>query len=209
MIEDPAILAMTAACHRLAALGYGTSTSGNLSARLETDASLVALTPSGVGLGEVHPEDMAVMALDGRVLNEGRPTKEWEGHLEIHRKLADVCAVVHVHPCHAIACGMHLSPGRHIPSITPQFVMRCGRVPVISYHPPGSRALAEAIAAAAPGCRAILLQNHGVHTFAASFSKAIGILEELEENCRQWLLAGRDGHLLDENQIAGLLSRQM
>ena len=57
--------------------------------------------------------------------------------------------------------------------------------------------------------KAACLQNHGVVTFGADFRQALGTLEELEENCRLWLLAGGHGRLLDEHQVQELLGRRM
>lgn len=35
--------------------------------------------------------------------------------------------------------------------------------------------------------------------------KAVGILEELEENCRLWLLVRKEGHLLSEEEVSHLI----
>ena len=48
-----------------------------------------------------------------------------------------------------------------IPPITPYFVMRVGKLPLIPYFRPGDKALAHEIARNAAGHAAILLANHG------------------------------------------------
>ncbi len=191
-------------CHALAAKGLGTSTSGNVSAR---DADTVLLTPTGVALGDIAPGDLARMTLDGTVLGDSRPTKEAAFHLAIYRARPDVAVAVHVHPTHTIALSALLPAGddASIPPLTPQFVMRAGgAVPLIGYHAPGSQSLRDAVASACHGS-AMVLQNHGAVAFGATFARAVGILEELEENCRIRLLAGEHARHLDGNEIDELL----
>lgn len=205
------MVALAAACHRLARAGYGTSTSGNASVRLAgaDGAERFALTPTGVAMAEVAPENIAVVDAAGSPLNGRRPTKEWEGHLAIYRHQPATRAILHAHPSHAIAVSTLLEPGAFLPAVTPQFVMRCGLVPVIAYHPPGSAGLAAAIARHVGGHRALVLRNHGVHAMGPDLAQAFGALKELEENCRQWLLAGGRGATLGDTEVRALLGRKM
>jgi ribulose-5-phosphate 4-epimerase/fuculose-1-phosphate aldolase len=79
---------------------------------------------------------------------------------------------------------------------------------VLPYYAPGTEDLAEAVA----GCdaaRAMVLANHGVFAFADGFAGALGIVEEIEENCRAYLLAGGRGRTLTEAEVQALISRSM
>lgn len=197
-------LALT--CRALAQRGWGTSTSGNGSVRIGQN---VYLTATGMPLAEVTRRNLAHMRLDGKLLGSIRPTKEAFVHLAIYANCPDAAALLHVHPAHAVAASALLGRrfARYIPPMTPQFVMRAGRVSLVPYFPPGDLALAEAIRNC-PAKRAILLQNHGALAFAASPQQALGILEELEENCKVWLLSGGRG-ALTARQERLLLGRSM
>lgn len=195
------------ACHFLCSAGLGTSTSGNVSGRV---GDRIYLTATGTRLGDAEPGNLALMNLAGERLNEAKPTKEAGFHLAIYRSRPDVNAVLHVHPPCAIAAAATLpeEQDKIIPAMTPQFVMRAKRVPVLPYNAPGTKGLVDAIAACDAAC-AMVLANHGVVAYGPDFAKALGTLEELEENCRIYLLTGGRGRTLDENQVRELLSRSM
>ena len=55
----------------------------------------------------------------------------------------------------------------------------------------------------------MVLANHGVIAFADSFCGALGIVEELAENCRAYLLAGGLGRILAEAEVQALMSRSV
>ena len=192
------------ACHFLAQIGLGTSTSGNCSARV---GDRIHLTATGCALKDVAPDNLAITDLQGRRLNEIKPTKEIGFHLAIFEKQPTVNAIAHVHPAYSIVVSTLLTGD--IPAMTPQFVMRCGPVPVVPYHPPGSEELTRAVADCCAGRRALLLQNHGAIAFAENFPKALGILEELEENCKLWVLSRPNGRTLTDAEVAALRNRQM
>ena len=196
------------ACHFLSKIGLGTSTSGNCSARV---GDQIYLTATGCALADVTPDNLAVTDLRGNRLNDVKPTKEIGFHLAIFEKLPGVNSIVHVHPANGIVVSTLLDSAKRqeVPAITPQFVMRCGRVPVLPYHPPGSDELTGVVADSCTGRRTLLLQNHGAIAFAENFKKALGILEELEENCRLWVMSRPTGRTLNETEVAVLLNRTM
>jgi 3-dehydro-4-phosphotetronate decarboxylase len=205
MSEDMGPEQLVNACRRLADRGLATSTSGNLSCR---KGPAVFATPTGVSLGEVSAEALSRTDLGGQQIAGPKPTKEIGLHLAIYQAYSDVSAVVHVHPTHAVAVSTLLEAGAVLPSVTPQFVMRAGRVPVLPYVLPGSDRLGPWLAES-KAQKAVCLQNHGVVTFGADFQHALGTLEELEENCRLWLLTGGRGRILDDHEVTELLGRRM
>ena len=82
--------------------GYNVTIDGNMSVRLSADALLV--TPSGRHNGFLHPEDLIVVDLDGRVRRgEGRPSCELRLHTFIYRRRPDINAIIHVHSPYATA----------------------------------------------------------------------------------------------------------
>ena len=87
-------------------------TGGNVSAR-DPETGLVAIKPSGVRYGELTPESMVVVDLDGRIV-EGdlKPSSDTASHLYIYRHRPDVNGVVHTHSRYATAFA---AVGRSIP----------------------------------------------------------------------------------------------
>ena len=121
------------------------------------------------------------------------PTKE----ALLHRSVYDVRpkdgAIVHLHCTHAVAISC-LDPSCHhstettLPPITPYFVMRVGKLPLVPYFKPGDPKLADAIRDYAKGHRAVLLANHGPVVAGTSLSAASASIEELEETAKLHLL---------------------
>jgi ribulose-5-phosphate 4-epimerase/fuculose-1-phosphate aldolase len=99
-------------------------------------------------------------------------------------------------------------PEAILPPITPYFVMKVGRVPLIPYHRPGDPAVADLVAAAirsAAGAgapiRAVLLDRLGPNVWHDSPAAAMATLEELEETARLWLMTTPRPQPLDAAQI--------
>jgi ribulose-5-phosphate 4-epimerase/fuculose-1-phosphate aldolase len=83
--------------------------------------------------------------------------------------------------------------------------MRIGRLPLVPYHRPGDRALADAVREKAKQHHAVLLANHGPVVAGRSLEDAVYNAEELEETAKLFLLlSGRATRYLDAAQIADL-----
>lgn len=193
--------------NRLSEKGFGTSTSGNCSTR---DSEYIYLTPTGVSLGNIKRDNISISDNEGNHIEGPKPTKEAGLHRLIYKKLPAVSCILHVHPVYSIALSMKLiSKGIDLsPSSTPQFVMRCGRVPVLPYAHPGSRELVNVLENAELD-KAVILSNHGVFTFGKTAVLAMNSLEELEENSRIIMTAGLNSALLSNIEIKELLNRKM
>jgi L-ribulose-5-phosphate 4-epimerase len=81
---------------RLSASGLVTGTSGNVSAR--TPEGDLLITPSGVGYQTLKPEDVTLVALDGRLLKGSLvPSTETPMHAGLYRSRPRVGGIVHTH----------------------------------------------------------------------------------------------------------------
>jgi ribulose-5-phosphate 4-epimerase/fuculose-1-phosphate aldolase len=84
------------------------------------------------------------------------------------------------------------SPGAELLGpLTPYFVMKVGRVPVIHYHRPGDAAAALEVASTitqygerGTPIRAVMLPRLGPNVWASNPFEAMAVLEELEETAR-------------------------
>jgi ribulose-5-phosphate 4-epimerase/fuculose-1-phosphate aldolase len=102
----------------------------------------------------------------------------------------DANAIVHLHSTYAVAvaCLDGVDPADVLPPLTPYYVMRVGRLPLVPYGRPGDKALADAVRSAARDSAALLLANHGPIVAAPSLDAAVGAAEEIEEAAKIVLL---------------------
>lgn len=158
---------VAAAARRLAAEGLLVGTAGNVSVR---DGDLVAVTATGVVLGDCTPEQVCVVTHDGEVV-EGTllPTSELGLHLDVYAA-TDTVAVVHTHApfSTAVACVLDELPVLHY-----QQLLLGGSVRVASYATFGTPELAAAVREALDGRQAALMANHGSVAIGGSLDKAV------------------------------------
>jgi ribulose-5-phosphate 4-epimerase/fuculose-1-phosphate aldolase len=184
--------------------GFVPGSSGNISVKLD-DGALV--TPTNSCLGRLDPKRISKLNRDGRHLSGDEPSKEAFLHLMMYRERPKDRAVVHLHSTYATAlsCLDGLDPENVLPPITAYFVMRVGSLPLVPYHRPGDRALAEAVALRARDHSAVLLANHGSVVSGLDLDKAVNAAEELEETAKLFfLLDGRKTRFLNEAQLGDL-----
>src|SRR5215203_2832363 len=136
---------VAAACRALAQAGLVRATSGNVSAR---DGERVAITPTGGVLAELEPEAVAVVDLDGALV-EGplAPTSEIALHLGAYRRYG-AGAVVHTHAPVATALSLVLD---ELPCVHYEMLALGGAVRVAPYRTFGTAELAEAVLDALDG----------------------------------------------------------
>ena len=185
--------------------GYVHATAGNISVKLD-DGFLI--TPTDACLGFLDPARLARLDPNGIQVSGDKASKTIALHARIYSATAlfDAPAgcVVHTHSTHCVALSMAISvalnmaaPGTELLGpellgpLTPYFVMKVGRVPVIPYHRPGDPAAAiavartiEAYAERGIALRAVMLPRLGPNVWAANPLQAMAILEELEETAK-------------------------
>ncbi|MGZ9059465.1 MAG: class II aldolase/adducin family protein, partial [Burkholderiaceae bacterium] len=124
--------------------GLAAGSSGNISARLD-DGWL--LTPTDSCLGQLDPARLSKLDWSGKLLSGDPPSKEAFLHRVMYGERASANAIVHLHATYsaAVSCMDGLDPQNCLPPLTAYFVMKVGRLPLISYHRPGDVALAESI----------------------------------------------------------------
>ena len=172
--------------------GYVHATAGNISVRLD-DGYLI--TPTDACLGFLDPAKLAKLDSSAQQTSGDRASKTIALHARIYLATAVFDApagcIVHTHSTHCVALSLQ-SPGAELlGALTPYFVMKVGRVPVISYHRPGDPAAALEVAnviasygARGTPIRAVMLPRLGPNVWATSAMQAMAVLEELEETAR-------------------------
>jgi L-fuculose-phosphate aldolase len=158
--------------------GLVLASGGNLSARLPGGDAFV-VTASGTWLDRLTPADFTVVGADGAVrAGHPQPSVEWRLHQRTYQVRADVRAVVHLHPQHAVLVD---ALGHQIRLITLDQAFYLRRVARVPYSPSGSVELAEAAAEAARDHDAIVLAFHGCSALGDTVAMALRRALNLEE----------------------------
>ncbi len=156
---------------------------GNISARLASNAILI--TPAGLCKGELAPDDLAVIDLEGQLMRAApgrRQSSEQLLHLHVYRRRPDIHACVHAHPPTAVALtlvGISMAE-----PFLPEAVLALGPVPTAPYARTGTAEMGHAIDALVADHEALLLSHHGGLTLADTPTAAYFLMEQLEHCAR-------------------------
>lgn len=193
---------VVAASRTLAADGLLIGTAGNVSARAD---DYVAVTATGMVLGNATPEQVTVVDLDGNVVaGEFAPTSELELHLGVYRRF-NAGAVVHTHSPLATALSLVLD---ELPCIHYQLLLLGGAVRVAPFAAFGTPELAEYVLTALEGKAAALMANHGAVTHGPTLDRAVENARLLEWACGLYQHAAAIGtpRALDTEQQAAVIT---
>ncbi|CAN7679262.1 class II aldolase/adducin family protein [Acidovorax sp. LjRoot117] len=205
----------------LFARGYVHATAGNISTRLAPEhGGGFLITPTDACLGFLDPAQLARIGDDGAQLSGARASKTITLHRAIYRATEaagqPATCVMHTHSTHLVALTLRRSgyleqSGELLPPITPYFVMKVGRVPLVPYQRPGAPAVAQEVAQliaeyASKGrqLRAVMLDRLGPNVWHRTPSEAMATLEELEETAKLWLLSDFSCSSLGDSDLAEL-----
>ncbi len=217
MTETQAREAICTIGESLYARGYVHATAGNISVRLEDGGFLI--TPTDACLGRLEPQRLARLDAGGHQLCGDRASKTITLHRAIYAATQaaghPARSVLHTHSAHTVALTLRRHPqprdAELLPALTPYFVMKVGRVPLLPYHRPGDPAVAQRVADqiaayAARGIqlRAVMLSRLGPNVWHDDPASAAAVLEELEETARLAMLAGDDVVPLEAGQVQEL-----
>lgn len=185
----------------LFARGLSPGTSGNLSVR--TDDGFL-MTPTNASLGTLDPDQLSVLDTSGNHLAGHVPTKEAWLHLAMYAERPDARAIVHLHSTYsvAVACLDGVNEEDVLPPLTPYYVLRVGKLPLVPYGRPGDDSLAATVRERARTNAALLLANHGPIVAAPTLAQAAAAAEEIEETAKLVLLThGLKTRLLTDEQL--------
>ena len=184
--------------------GLTIGSSGNISVRL-ADGWL--MTPTGSSMGNLDPNEISKLDLNGKLISGKSPTKECFLHIAMYDERPDSGAVVHLHSTHSVAvsCLAGIDKKNVLPPITAYYVMKIGKLPLVPYFPPGDINLAKAVKEMASNHHAVLLANHGPVVAGKTLEDAVYAIEELEETARLFLLLrNMKTQYLNEKQVKTL-----
>lgn len=149
------------------------------------------MTAAGTWLDRLNRGSFtAVRVTDGSVVDDEessttervRPSTELALHLAVYRARPDVNAVVHLHPQTAILLD---AMGERIRLITTDHAAYVRSIAVVGFHPPGSEALATAVAeAVADGTDCVILSHHGCSILGSTVEWAHRRVVNVDEAAR-------------------------
>jgi len=201
--------ALLEATIRLSSLGLNRGTSGNVSLRAVNDQTQPGflITPSGMAVEDMRPDDMVWMDFSGNYTGTRKPSSEWRFHLDILQNKPQANAVVHTHSMFATTLGT-LRKG--IPAFHYMVAVAGGEdIRCAPYALFGSQLLSDHALAALSNRQACLLANHGMIAVGESLDKAIAIALEVETLAQQYLHALQVGepHLLSHEEMREVIDK--
>lgn len=158
-------------------------TGGNISAR---EGDHIFITPHGVELGEVTPDQLVKVYMDGRYEGDVEPSVETGLHLRCYKERPDIGAVVHLHSYYSTLVGMNDEKGV-MPIYTGAYFYKVGKLGKVPFFKSGAVELVNAVGDIVSDTNAILMQNHGIITCAPTLRKAFNLCEDVEINARMHL----------------------
>lgn len=196
---------LVATAKRMSDLGLTPGMSGNVSVR--SPAGLL-VTPSGMPYGELRPDDLVEMKLDGAIRPGQRtPSTEWRLHRDILGARQDVEAIVHTHSLYCTTISMLRRP---IPAVHYMIVLAgSDEIPCAEYATFGSSQLALNAVTALRGADACLLANHGMIALGRTLPAALKLAAEVETLAAQYWHAAQVGtpFVLERSQLLEVRDR--
>jgi methylthioribulose-1-phosphate dehydratase len=169
--------------------GWVPATSGNFSVRI--DAGSCAITVSGKDKGALQPDDVMRVDLDGRPLDNKKPSAETLLHTQLYRRDATIGSVLHTHSITATLVSMAAEPGEALQLRGLELLKAFSgtethtgtlRIPVFDNTQDIAALAAEVdrmMDEAGTG-HAYLIRGHGIYTWGRDVQEALRHLEALE-----------------------------
>jgi len=180
---------------------------GNVSG-IDRNNNLMVIKPSGVTYGDLRPEDMVVVDLEGNVVEgQMKPSSDTFTHLELYKAFPAIGGIAHTHSTHAVAWAQAL---RAIPAMgTTHADHFYGEIPCTriltkkeverGYEKETGLVIVETFHKLDPEhIPGVLVGNHGPFTWGSTPDKAVYHAVVLEEVARMALFTA---HLGNENPI--------
>lgn len=191
-------------CRKMITAGLTKGTGGNISI-YNRERGLMAVSPSGIDYFETEVADVAVMDLDGKIVDGKRkPSSEYELHRIFYVKRQDIAAVVHTHSVYSTVLATLRQP---LPASSYLVAYSGLDVRCADYASFGTQELAERTFEAMTDRFAVLMANHGLLTGSKDIRNAFNIAEQIEHCAEVYVKARAIGEpvILDEDEMKRMI----
>ena len=177
-------------------MGFNSGLSGNISARIDGEQQLLAITPTGKHYASLSINDILVIDQDGdTVEGELIPSSESLVHISIYKARLDIGCIIHAHPIYATAAAV---ANLAIPPIIDEMVISIGgSIQVAEYAFPSTQELADNAVTALANRNAVLLRNHGLVVTGNNMDRAVNNCELSERIAHVFLISHSLGRALE------------
>jgi autoinducer 2 (AI-2) kinase len=158
-----------------------TATGGNVSVRCDDNPNECWITPSFIFKGDLRPDLMVRIRMDGERLDADapKPSSEWPFHTQTLIKKPKAAAVIHAHAPYATILANTGIPFLPV-STEAAFFGELKRIPFIM---PGTDELAEMVSDALATESVVLMENHGIVVTGSSLRRACDTVQIIERTC--------------------------
>ena len=195
-------------CRKLISSGLTNGTAGNASI-YDKKSGLIAISPTGINYETLEPQDVAIVNLEGKLLEGLSPSSEIAMHLKPYQYREDIFAVLHGHTTYATVLAVmrcELPAIDYMIAVAGGNNVRCAR-----YATYGTEELAQNAYEAMKDRQAVILANHGLLTAARDIKNAYHIMEQVEYISKLYVLAKNSGIaepiLLDDEEMSLILKK--
>ena len=160
--------------------GLVAGSSGNVSARVSDDPSLIAITPTTIAYDEMSAHQIVVIDLmTGKsVESKEAPSYELPMHRCIYSEMPNVSAIVHTHSPFVTTLSVLRRP---LPPVMDEMISRFGgQIEVSAYAKSGTEELGHNVVRALGNRSAAILANHGNVCVAPDLPTALLIAITME-----------------------------
>lgn len=179
---------------------------GNLSKRDEGDKNSFLITPSGMGYEDMEEKDLVKVFEDGSHEGNIKPSSESPMHLALYRRFPDINVIIHTHQPY----GSGVSLLRRDIPLTKSEAEKLGSnsIKISDYALPGTKKLHNNVdhVASLSGCKAILLEMHGVIIMGEDEESALENALLVEGACKKYF-EEIDAHAIKFNKDVSEISR--
>jgi ribulose-5-phosphate 4-epimerase/fuculose-1-phosphate aldolase len=157
---------------------------GNISARIP-DRNEILITPSGISLKDITPENILKVDEEGNVIDKKsslKPSKETPFHSAIYKNRSEINAVFHLHPPYATGLSLSRKP---LPMIIAPAMVNLKEVPLIDFALMGTPELHRMVDEGIKKykeAKAFLLKQHGIIAMGVDIPSAF-YTADLVEDC--------------------------
>jgi L-ribulose-5-phosphate 4-epimerase len=169
--------------------GLVTGSSGNVSARVADDPSLMAITPTSITYDDMDGSQIVVVdLLTGKSIeSKAEPSYELPMHRVIYREMTNISAVMHTHSPFVTTLSVLRRP---LPPVMDEMVMRFrGTIEVADYARSGTDHLGHNAVRALGDRPAAILANHGNVCVARDLTTALQLAIAMEAAARVYVLS--------------------